>query len=655
MEQPDSTSEPKSKHFGKIFKGTMHNFVKSISKDTGTTNSCIPPPETEASDKEDEFELVDLPKNDCEPQVLLNPEAVLYLSKSVENLNTHPQHKKLKRNSSDTRLDERETDNQSLQSLNDHKYMHSNSKENESAQTPAAEQESSDFEDVEGQLHQQKSLNLRKVISRSVRGSLRLVKSIGPKNEGETANKEKRRNLFKKFATSIVENAESPAQLCLQPPTPLLVEVPPDTDDEPPHDLRTLNPALLNGSSGNFGSAGPRSAPATPQGQLGAPQGALPEPLASSTIQRSPSHSVFSKVDKSNLKHLSTSTPAMTAQGQLTEPPSPKATKDPKVHTTSKARQKKFLRHFPTVEEDEKVLNYYSCALIGDILLQGHLYITKNYFAFYSNVFGYVTKLLIPILSVEEITKEKTARIIPNAVGITTGEYKHIFGSLMSRDNTLAYMKTVWEKAKSEETLPEPEIIEPDQDSSESGESERESPVAEDEEVPPPTEVLKRIRKESVRNQTDGSLLERKGSKGFVRTLKDAITEFRKLPRQSLILVATTLLLILLFLSAAVLLYRIHKIQNKYSISLQGASLSSTSEDIYSDLLQWQTHLHSRSADAVNNFLDSNLDQIAKVRQSLEALSALLIGQNAKQQQSSKEYVFRDDSSKVTLQTNRES
>lgn len=68
-------------------------------------------------------------------------------------------------------------------------------------------------------------------------------------------------------------------------------------------------------------------------------------------------------------------------------------------------------------------------------------------------------QLLIPILSVEEITKEKTARIIPNAVGITTvTDDKHIFGSLMSRDSTLAYMKTVWEKAKSEEALPEPEI-----------------------------------------------------------------------------------------------------------------------------------------------------------------------------------------------------
>ncbi|XP_050304204.1 GRAM domain-containing protein 2B-like isoform X2 [Anthonomus grandis grandis] len=388
------------------------------------------------------------------------------------------------------------------------------------------------------------------------------------------------------------------------------------------------------GSSGNFGgSGGPRSAPVTPQGgQLGgAPPGGLPDSLVipAPTIQRSPSHSHFSKTDKSNLKHLSTSAPTMTAQGHLTEPPSPKAIKDPKVHTTSKARQKKFLRHFPNVEEEEKVLNHYSCALIGDILLQGHLYITKNYFAFYSNVFGYVTKLLIPILTVEEITKEKTARIIPNAVGITTSEDKHIFGSLMSRDSTLAYMKTVWEKAKREEVLPDPEIVEVDQDSSESGESGRESPTPD---AKPSTDVLAsakfdRIRKESVRNQTE----ERKGSKGFVRTLKDAITEFRKLPRQGLILVATTFLLILLFLSAAVLLYRINKIQNKYSISLQGNSFPSTSEDIYSDLLQWQTHLHSKSADAVNNFLDNNLDQIAKVRQSLEALTALLMGQNSQE------------------------
>uniref|UniRef100_A0A182S659 GRAM domain-containing protein n=1 Tax=Anopheles maculatus TaxID=74869 RepID=A0A182S659_9DIPT len=51
--------------------------------------------------------------------------------------------------------------------------------------------------------------------------------------------------------------------------------------------------------------------------------------------------------------------------------------------------QKKFAQHFAQVPDDEVVLDYFSCALVGDILLQGYLYITQNYFAFYSNVFGY--------------------------------------------------------------------------------------------------------------------------------------------------------------------------------------------------------------------------------------------------------------------------
>ena len=35
----------------------------------------------------------------------------------------------------------------------------------------------------------------------------------------------------------------------------------------------------------------------------------------------------------------------------------------------------------------------YACALIGDILLQGHLYVTDNYLGFHSNVFGYITRV----------------------------------------------------------------------------------------------------------------------------------------------------------------------------------------------------------------------------------------------------------------------
>jgi hypothetical protein len=364
----------------------------------------------------------------------------------------------------------------------------------------------------------------------------------------------------------------------------------------------------------------------------------------------------------------------MTAQAQLTEPPSPKTAKESKVPTTSKARQKKFNRHFPAVDEDEKVLNHYSCALIGDILLQGHLYITKNYFAFYSNVFGYVTKLLIPMLSVEKITKEKTARIIPNAVGISTNEDKHVFGSLMSRDNTYRYMVKVWEVAQNASLLVvEPEIVvssclssmivftfgiwqEPvpvsDSDSSETreGESGRESPAP----IPnilahvvlPSKEhcihrdgeyQIEAVVKSLTIHPVPGPKLEKQRSVEFVGALKQGISKFASLPRQSLILFTTTLLLILLFLSAAVLLYRISKIQNKYSYNLQETMVASGSEDIYSNLLQYQTQLHSKSAGAVHNFLDSNLDQIAKVRQSLEALSTLLLPNNRQQEASSRD------------------
>ena len=95
--------------------------------------------------------------------------------------------------------------------------------------------------------------------------------------------------------------------------------------------------------------------------------------------------------------------------------------------SNSRSRQKKFLKNFKQLPQEEVVLqrkhyssavfyiskkqclqskielkvnniNFttflgYSCALVSDILLQGHLYLTENYFAFYSNVFGYVTKV----------------------------------------------------------------------------------------------------------------------------------------------------------------------------------------------------------------------------------------------------------------------
>ncbi|XP_068983985.1 GRAM domain-containing protein 2B-like isoform X2 [Bombus flavifrons] len=223
--------------------------------------------------------------------------------------------------------------------------------------------------------------------------------------------------------------------------------------------------SVVNGSAGSIGA---RSAPSTPlQVAPGAQQAAQQSNSGSqltvaaannSQPPRSPSHAALRCNDSTLSKPLSRSTPSMAAGGVVQTPGKvSRSSSTSSPTTTSSARQKKFHRHFSQVAADERVLNYYSCALVGDILLQGHLYITPNYFAFYSNVFGYVTKLLIPTVSVLKISKEKTARIIPNAVAIATEEERHVFCSLLSRDSTFKLMKQVWDAAL--EPQPSPTIL----------------------------------------------------------------------------------------------------------------------------------------------------------------------------------------------------
>ena len=63
---------------------------------------------------------------------------------------------------------------------------------------------------------------------------------------------------------------------------------------------------------------------------------------------------------------------------------------------------------------------------------------------FVTNVFQLQT--LIPVANVKKVTKEKTAKFIPNALGITTLTEKHLFSSLMSRDVTYRLAMSVWKK-----------------------------------------------------------------------------------------------------------------------------------------------------------------------------------------------------------------
>ncbi|KAG5667163.1 hypothetical protein PVAND_015160 [Polypedilum vanderplanki] len=141
----------------------------------------------------------------------------------------------------------------------------------------------------------------------------------------------------------------------------------------------------------------------------------------------------------------SSSPPKTTKIGKNGSNDTPKSEKKEKkikkIPQMSDSRIKKFQKIFnQKIPPDEKLINYFSCALVADILLQGHLYVSENFFSFYSNVFGYVTKLVIPISSVTFISKEKTAKMFPNAIGIQLDDAKHVFGSFISRETAYQLM-----------------------------------------------------------------------------------------------------------------------------------------------------------------------------------------------------------------------
>ncbi|TNN01600.1 hypothetical protein fugu_010982 [Takifugu bimaculatus] len=89
----------------------------------------------------------------------------------------------------------------------------------------------------------------------------------------------------------------------------------------------------------------------------------------------------------------------------------------------------------------------YSCALQRDILLQGRLYLSENWICFYSNIFRWETLLTVRLKDICSMTKEKTARLIPNAIQVSTDTEKHFFTSFGARDRTYMMMFRLWQNA----------------------------------------------------------------------------------------------------------------------------------------------------------------------------------------------------------------
>ncbi|CAN8296007.1 unnamed protein product [Cochlearia groenlandica] len=129
----------------------------------------------------------------------------------------------------------------------------------------------------------------------------------------------------------------------------------------------------------------------------------------------------------------------------FTSSPSPStgfaASSDYQSEVISKSEEYRQLFRLPA---EEVLIQDFNCACQESILLQGHMYLFIHYICFYSNIFGYETKKVIPFSDISCVKRAKTAGIFPNAIEVSAGGKKYFFASFLSRDEAFKLIHDGW-------------------------------------------------------------------------------------------------------------------------------------------------------------------------------------------------------------------
>ncbi|KAI1001828.1 hypothetical protein K3495_g6374 [Podosphaera aphanis] len=110
----------------------------------------------------------------------------------------------------------------------------------------------------------------------------------------------------------------------------------------------------------------------------------------------------------------------------------------------SKKRNKDFHQLFRSVPDDDYLIEDYSCALQREILAHGRLYVSEGHLCFSSNIFGWVTTLVMSFDEIVSIEKRSTALLFKNGLMISTLHAKNVFASFTSRDSTYDLIIGIW-------------------------------------------------------------------------------------------------------------------------------------------------------------------------------------------------------------------
>lgn len=96
------------------------------------------------------------------------------------------------------------------------------------------------------------------------------------------------------------------------------------------------------------------------------------------------------------------------------------------------------------LQHDEDLIQDFNCALQENFLLQGHMYLFAHYICFYSNLFGFETKKIIPFREVTSVRRANAVAVFPTAIEIIAGGKKYFFTSFLSRDEAFRLLNDGW-------------------------------------------------------------------------------------------------------------------------------------------------------------------------------------------------------------------
>ena len=153
------------------------------------------------------------------------------------------------------------------------------------------------------------------------------------------------------------------------------------------------------------------------------------------------SNSVRSALEESTRRKRGSSAATGTTLGAGMAATTPKVTG---FAVASKKRNRDFHQLFRSVPEDDYLIEDYSCALQREILAHGRLYVSEGHLCFSSNIFGWVTTLVMSFDEIVSVEKRSTALVFKNGLMISTLHSKNIFASFTSRDSTYDLIVDIW-------------------------------------------------------------------------------------------------------------------------------------------------------------------------------------------------------------------